>query len=170
MPAFETVLRHYPVPLKDLNIATGTWTYTYSSGLVYMLKTATDETSTITFILPIPRKASDLGVKIKKVLIPLRVITADLDAAPACKIYRIDLDAVVAGATGDAAAVELDTTDNGVVTADANDRMLSIDVDDPAFDFDTEENCVYVCEVALNCGATTVARIYPPIVEVEELV
>lgn len=168
--ASNAVLRQVPVSLKDLNIATGTWTHTNASGLLYMLKTATDETSTITFTLPMPRHAGQHGVKLKKVLVPLRVITANLDAAPTCAIYRNDFDLVVAGATGDATTTTIATTNDGVVTADANDRLLTITVSSPDWDYATEAQANYTCSIALNCAASTVVRLYPPIVEFEELV
>lgn len=170
MGANTIVTRRVPVSLKSLNIATGTWTYTNSSGLLYMLKTATDETSVITYTLPIPRKANQYGVKLKKIYNPLRVITADLDAAPTSVIYRNDFDLVVAGASGDVATATITTTDDGVVTADANDRLLTTTVSSPDWDYDTEAMCQYVHSLSLNCAATTVVRIYPPIVEYDELV
>lgn len=165
----NAVLQQDVVSLKDLNIATGTWTYTNTSGLLYMLKTAADETSVITFMLPFARRSDQFGVKLKSVEIPLRVITADLDAAPTAVIYRNDFDLVVAGATGDAATVTIPTTDNGVVTADSNDRMLTITVTSPDWDFTTEAKCNYTCSLSLNCAATTVVRIYPPVVNYEAI-
>lgn len=170
MAGESAILNQVPVSLKDINIATGTWTYTNSSGLLYMLKTATDETSVITFTLPMPRKAGQHGVKLKKVLMPLRVITADLDAVPTCVIYRNDFDSVLVGASGDVSTATITTTDTGVVTADANDRLLTITVTTPDWDYGTEAQAQYTCSVSLNCGATTVVRLYPPIVEFEELV
>lgn len=168
MVAQNAVTRRLPVSVKDLNIATGTWTYTVTSGAIYMLKTATDETSVITFSLPIPRRSDQFGVKLRKVEVPIRVITADLDAAPTCVIYRIDNDLIVAGATGDHAVATVATTDNGVVTADAQDRKLIITVTTPDWDYDTEAECQYNCSISLNC-AGTVVRVYPPVIVYDEL-
>lgn len=170
MAGESAVLRQVPVSLKELNIATGTWTHTNSSGLLYMLKTATAETSTVTFTLPIPRKGEQHGVKLKKVYLPLRVTTADLSGAATCAIYRNDFDLVIAGATGDVATATVATTDTSTVTADANDRLWTINVTTPDWDYGTEAQAQYTCSVTLPCAASTVVRLYPPIVEYEELV
>lgn len=170
MGALQAKTTQVAVSLKDLNIATGTWTYTNTSGLVYMLKTAGDETSVITYTLPIPRHAGQFGVKVKKIYNLIRVITADLDAAPTSVIYRNDFDLVVAGASGDVTTATVATTDDGVVTADANDRLLTTTITAPDWDYGTEAQCNYTHSLTLNCGATTVVRIYPPVVEYDELV
>ena len=165
-----TVRRRVPVSLKDLNIATGTWTYTNSSGLLYMLKTAADETSVITYTLPIARRSDQFGIKLIGIYNPIRVTTANLDAAPTSVIYRNDFDLVVAGASGDVTTATITTTNNGVVTADANDRMLITTVDSPEWDHATEAECNYTHSLTLDCAAGTVVRIYPPIVVYDELV
>jgi len=166
----NTVTRRVPVSLKSLDIATGTWTYTNTAGLLYLLKTATDETSVITYTLPIPRRSDQFGIKLKFIYNPIRVTTASLDAAPTSVIYRNDFDLVVAGASGDVATATVETTDNGVVTLDANDRMLITTVTTPEWDYSTEAEANYTHSLSLNCAATTVVRIYPPIVVYDELV
>lgn len=170
MGALQVRTTQRVIGLKNLNIATGTWTYTNTSGLLYMLKTATDETSVVTYTLPLPRRAGEFGVRLRKIYNLIRVITADLDAVPGSIIYRNDFDLVVAGATGDAATATVTTTDDGVVTADANDRLLTTTVTTPEWDYATEAQCNYTHQLTLNCAATTVVRIYPPVVEYDELV
>lgn len=170
MAGESAVLKQVPVSLKDINIATGTWTYTNSSGLLYMLKTATAETSTVTFTLPIPRKGGQHGVKLKKILLPLRLTTSDLSGSATCVVYRNDFDLVLAGASGDVSTATVTTSNDSVVTADANDRLWTITVTTPDWDYGTEAQAQYTCSVALPCAAGTVIRLYPPVVEYEELV
>lgn len=162
--------RTLPISVKQMNFATGTWTYTYASGIEKMRKTATDETATVTIPIHIPRQSDQHGVKLKSIDVMIRVATADLDAVPGCTLYRQDFDLVVAGATGDQAAVAVTTTDNGVVTADAQDRLLTITVTNPALDYGTETTCAYLLELTFNAAASTVVDVYKAFAKYEELV
>lgn len=158
------------VSYKSFSVVTGTWTETHGTGLSYLLKTATDETSTVHIPLPVSRRSDQFGAKLKKTELIYRCITADLDAAPGSKIYRQEFDLVVAGATGDIVAAELTTTNDGVVTADANDRRLTTTVTTPIWDYDTEVSCAYKQELTFNCAATTVIRLYGLLVYFDFLV
>jgi hypothetical protein len=166
---YTTVEKQLPIPLQTMYFATGTWTLTNTSGMIYMLKTATDETSTIITPIHLPRRTASHGVKLKSIKIPVRVTTADLDAAPSSVLYRNDFDLVVAGASGDAAAATITETEDGSLTADAQDRLYTITVTSPDWDYDTEATCDYTLVTTVNAAATSVVRVYAPIAVYDEL-
>lgn len=149
-------------PITQMIFTTGTWTNTQSSGAVYAAKTAADNTPVITIPITPPggRRADQFGTKLTKIEIPYRATTADLDAVPGAVLYRSDEDLVVAGATGDVSVATVTTTNDGVVTADANDRLLTVTVTSPAYDYDTEAKCTYNLVLTMNCAAGTVLWIY----------
>lgn len=163
------VEKQLPISVKQMNFATGTWTFNNSSGLVFMSKGAADETSTVTIPVHIPRSTAQFGTKLKSVKVPIRVATADLDAAATADIHRIDMDAVVSGATGDAAAVAITETDNGVVTADANDRLFTVTITSPDWDYSTEATATYVVTLTLNAATTSAIRVYDAYAVYDEL-
>ena len=70
------------IPVQQMNFATGTWTLTAatSNAPQYYGKTATDETSTITIPFALPGYPDLLGAKLQKVVVPMLIGTADLDA------------------------------------------------------------------------------------------
>jgi hypothetical protein len=169
MPSSETTQRVQSIPLKTLNFATGTWTYTQSTGATYYLKTATAETSVVTIPIDIPRRADQFGVKLLSIKLPIRVITADLTAAPTIALYRQDYDLVNSTANGDAVFTAITTTNNGVVTADSNDRLLTVAVTAPDWDYSTQTLAHYVLNVSFAAAATSVIRVYCPFVTYEAL-
>lgn len=165
-----TVTRQLPISIKKMDFATGTWTFNQSSGVVFMSKSAADETSTITIPIHIPRRNDQYGARLKEIKFPYRATTANLDAVPSVTLYRNEFDLVVAGATGDAAATAVTTTNDGVVTANAKDRLLTITVSSPEWDFSTESLATYTLVLGFNCGATTVLRAYSAFAIYDELV
>lgn len=158
-----------PIGFAAATIVTGTWTPTFSSGSSFSLKTATAETSNIYIPLSLERNSRFRGVRLKSIDLYVRITTADLSSAPTLTLFRRDYDAVVAGATGDATVVTVPTTNNAVVTADANDRLWTVTVTNPEWDLDTEAEATYMLQVTLPCAASTVVRFYHATAVFEQL-
>lgn len=160
MPAAIEVPHTLTIPCSTYKITTGTWTLTSSGGIMYQLKTATDETSVISIPIAIPRRDVEFGGKLIKVEVPLRITTANLDAVIAGTLYRVNQKAVTAAGTN-ITSTSLTITETGTgVTADAADRLYTATINDPAFDLSTQDECHYQLDLSLNCGATTVVRAY----------
>lgn len=151
------------VSVTSMTFTTGTWTYSSNTGIPKQTKTATDETSTINIPLNFPSVDGELGSRITKVEIPVRITTANLDAAPGLVLYRRNMLAV-AGAGTDLTASTVTTTDDGVVTAAATDRLWTVTVTTPAWDYTTEDKASYNLLATVNAGASTVVIVYDALV------
>lgn len=163
------VVSRLVIPLENMVFTTGTWAFTEGSGDFYMLKTAADSTTTLTYSLPLPRRSGEIGVKPRAIINRVRITGANLDNAPTSTLYRVDLDAVNAGATGNSTITTVTTAFDGVVTLDAEDRLWTTTVSAPDWDYATEAECYYNHRLTLDGGASTVIRVYPAIVVYEEV-
>lgn len=124
-----------------------------------MVKTAGDTTSTIDIPIALPRRAGEHGIKLTGLAIAYRSTTEALDAVPTLTLYRQDYDLVVAGATGDVVATTVATTGDAVVTADAQDRLMTFTVDTPEWDYGSETRCTYFARLTINAGANAVVSV-----------
>lgn len=150
------------IPASTYKCTTGTWTLTDSSGVLYQLKTATDETSTVTIPIIIPFMRGEFGAKLKSIEVPLRITTADLDAVVAGTLVRVnDYKAVAAaGVNIDTTAVTITETGTAV-TAAATDRLYTATVSSPAWVYSSTITKVhYALTLSLNAAASTVIRVY----------
>lgn len=159
------------IPPSAYKITTGTWTLTNSSGIMYQLKTAGDETSVVSIPIAIPSVSAEFGQFIKRIEVPLRIITADLDAVVAGTLYRVNDYLAVAAAGVDITATSITITETGTaVTAAATDRLYTATVSSPAWDYtSTITKNHYQLDISLNCGATTVVRAYGATVVYDDL-
>ncbi len=150
------------VPASQFKATTGTWTLTNSSGILYQLKTATDETSIVSIPFGVPALSGEFGPKLTKIEVPLRITTADLDAVIAGTLYQVnDYKAVAAaGVNIDTTAVTISETGTAV-TAAATDRLYTATVTTPAYPLTSTITVIhYQLDLSLNAGATTVIRAY----------
>lgn len=159
------------IPVSTFSATVGTWAVNLNSGLVCLDKTDGDDTSVVGIPLPIPRRQDNVGVIIKKITIPARVDTADLDAAPTLVLYRNNFDGVVTGATADATTTTIAETAGAgvVVTADANDRLWEFTIDTPDIDLDDEALATYHALLTINAAATSGVRLYDAIVTYDSI-
>lgn len=129
---------------------------------MYQLKTAADETSVVSIPIAVPALSGEFGAKIKAIKVPLRIITANLDAVVAGSLYRVNDYLAVAAAGVDITATAVTITETGTaVTAAATDRLYTATVSSPAFDYtSTITRAHYQLDISLNCAATTVVRAY----------
>lgn len=162
MADFKTTEVVLPVSCKVMNFATGTWTYAANSGIPYVAKTATDETSTVTIPIMLPQQSTELGVKLKAIKLPMRITTADLDAVIAGTLYRTNSYLAVAAAGTDQTATSITITETGAqVTAAATDRLYTATVTTPEWSYtSTRTFCGYQLSLSLNAAASTVIRVY----------
>lgn len=168
MAYFETT-QQIPVPFANLNFSAGTWALTDATNVFTIDKTAADNTTVVRFVLPLPRRSDIYGVKINGIYLPAFVTTANLDAAPTIALYRQDYSAVDATASATSVitstAITLTAGAGLVVTADADPRLWSATVTTPAVD-SSFTRCVYVCEITIDAGASTVVKLGVPTVDV----
>jgi len=150
-----------------VDVATN-WTLVGTGGICHNAKAAADETQTYTIPINIPRTINVQGIKITKIEVPMRVAVANLDAAMAPTLYRINMLAVAA-ANVDITASTITTTDDTFVAFDANDRLLTVTVTTPIDDLTTQAKCSYSLNLTLNAASTTTIRVYDAIVYYEEL-
>jgi len=157
------------IPHQLMTITTGTWTDTFASGRSSAVKTAGDTTSTIDIPIPLPRRAGEHGVKLTGIDIAYRNTTEALDAVPTLVLYRQDYDLVTSEAGDDVVATTIATTGNAVVTADADDRIMTFTVDEPEWDYGSETRCTYFAHLTINAGANSVLSILGAFVKYNEL-
>jgi hypothetical protein len=171
MADFLTHARQLYIPPSLYKITTGTWTLTSSSGILYQLKTATDETSTVSIPIALPAYAGEFGQKLKSIEVPLRITTADLDAVIAGTLYRVNDYLAVAAAGVDITATSVTITETGAaVTAAATDRLYTATISSPDWVYTSTLTKVhYQLDISLNCGATTVVRAYGATVNYDDL-
>ncbi len=150
------------VAIGAVGTTTGTWTITRTGGRPRTVKTATAETATISIPIVGLGLSGELGNKVKQIKIPYRATTADLSGAITSTLYQTNANKALAAAGVDIDTTTIPTTNDGVVTAAATDRMLTITVTNPAF---TSGALVgLVLDVAFPCAASTVLTIYEPYV------
>jgi hypothetical protein len=167
--SYASQIERLPLSITDMTFKTGTWTNTIDVGQNFATKTAATEFSVIIMPFDIPRRGNFRGAKLTSLELFYRVAAANLTAVPVVTLYRRDTDAVVATATGQVAIVTIPTTNDGVVTASSNDRLLNVTVTNPDWDFETKNKAVYQLEVGFNCAATTVLRAYSATAIYEQL-
>lgn len=157
------------IPHQLMTFTTGTWTDTFSSGRSSNVKTAGDTTSTIDIPIPLPRRAGEHGTKLTGLAIAYRNTTADLDEVPTLTLYRQDYDLVTSSAADDVVATTIATTGDAVVTADADDRLMTFTVDDPQWDFGSETRCTYFARLTINAAETSVVSVLGAFAKYNEL-
>lgn len=167
--SYNEVEQMFFIPHQQMTFTTGTWTDTFASGRSSMVKTAGDTTSTIDIPISLPRRVGEHGVKLKSIDIAYRNTTADLDAVPTLVLYRQDYDLVTSAAGDDVVATTIATTGDAVVTADADDRMMTFTVDDADWDYDAEARCTYFARLTVNAGASSVVSVLGAFVNFNEL-
>jgi hypothetical protein len=160
-----------PLSVKSFGLTTGTWTLTQSnSGIPKASKSAADETTTISIPIVIPRLSGEFGVRLKKILLPYKATTANFDAVPVTNLYKTNLYKATSGAAANVDATAVSVSNDGVVTASANDRLLTITVSAPDFDYATGVTHVnYNLDVVLDCAAGTVLTVYDAIAVYDDL-
>lgn len=154
------------VPPTQMKYVTGTWTETIASNLITVVKTATDETSTIYVPFPINFSMGayqsgsgvvDRGVRIIGIEFLVRIATADLDAVPTIAIYQTP-QPISGGAVP--TVTELTSTKVvGAVTAATTVRRITALVAPSDRVFATDV-LTFHCEVGLNAAATTAEAVY----------
>lgn len=151
-----------PISVKQMNFATGTWTYASNSGIPYVAKNAADETSVVTIPIMLPALRGEIGVKLKSIEVPLRITTADLDAVIAGTLYRTNSYLAVAAGGVDITATSIAITEAGTsVTAAATDRLYVATIPTPDWDFtSTRTKQSYQLNLSLNAGAASIIRVY----------
>jgi hypothetical protein len=157
------------IPHQKMTFTTGTWTDTFSGGRSSNVKTAGDTTSTVDIPIDLPRRSGEHGVKLTSLQVAYRCTTAALDAAPSLVLYRQEYDLVTAAADGDVVAATVATTGDGVVAADAQDRIVTFTVDEPDWDYSTEGSCTYFARLTLDAGASSVVSVLGAFVNYNEL-
>lgn len=167
--SYSTVPEERFIPHAAMIFTTGSWSNSYSAGLSSRLKSANAETTTVDVPISLSRRTDIGGIKLNSVQLIYRATTADLSGAITVALHRQEFDLVVAGATGDVVAAAIATTNDGVVTADANDRKLTVTVTSPALDLATETDCTYWLRVTFPCAAGTVLSVSGAIVNYEVL-
>ena len=152
------------LPLKNFITSGGTWNFVTNAGIPYISKTVADTTTLILIPIDVPQShESGQGVKLKSLDIPIRVATEDLDSTPVVTLYRRNMDAVT-GATADMVASTITcTTAGATVTKDANDRLITLTVDSPALDYDTDAKLSYFATLRLNAKDSSAIRVYDAI-------
>lgn len=155
------------VPPTQIKYVTGTWTETIASNLITVVKTTTDETSTL--YIPCPANFSmgayqsgsgivDRGIRLIGVEFLVRIATADLDAVPTIAIYKTPQPAS-GGAVPTVAAVTTTTGGNATVTAATSVRRLNALIASANREFMTDV-ATFHAEVALNAAGTTAIASY----------
>lgn len=150
------------IPPSLYKCTTGTWTLTNTSGILYQLKTATDETSVVSIPIAIPVLSGELGHKLKAIKVPMRITTANLDAVLAGTLYRNNDYLAVAAAGVDITTSTITISETGTaVTAAATDRLYTATVTTPDWDYTSTITLAhYQLDISINAGATTVVRVY----------
>lgn len=163
MPALNEVAITQAIPCSSYKITTGTWTLTNSAGLLYQLKTAAAETSVISIPICIPRRDVELGGKLIKIDVPLRITGADLSGVLVGTLYRVNTLAVNTPGTNNTATALTITEAGTSVTLNAADRLYTATISSPAFDLSTQDECHYQLDLSVPCAASTVVRAYSAI-------
>lgn len=166
--SFNTVERTMVVPVTNMQFTTGTWTISSSSGVLQAAKSAADETPKVSIPIALDRRSEQFGSKLKAIRLHYRATTTNLEAAPAVSLVRVNLKAL-SDASLDTDTTAVSTTHDGVVTANAKDRLLTITVSSPDFDLSSQARAYYNLDVDFNCAAGTVLTIKGAEVVYDEL-
>ncbi len=111
------------LPLLGMSFTTGTWTPSVASDVPINTKTATDETSTVLIPISIPIPYDPIavtGIIPKKVILPYSNATADLDAAPTLKLFKVTTNATTKAVTG----TEIASTLSGAVVGQGTKELV----------------------------------------------
>ncbi len=160
---FNIAPLEYTVPVNEMNFATGTWTTTVASGVMYKNHTAASESCVVTMPIAPPRRTDIAGLQITSIKVPVRVANSSLTTAPTITLFRVNDATAIMSGTADITSTEITTTSDAasLTGADAQDRALTITVSSPNFDFSVDPSLNYALNVTLSADASTSLRVYP---------
>lgn len=164
----------------------GTWTWQFNAGTPRINKTAAAETGAFYVPISLPQLVGEnVGRKLKRIDVAMRIFTADLTGPIQTTLYRY-YDNVTQFGTNNAA---FNMTSNGLTTAtfggnplaqsataSATDRVLTVTVNNPANDAGVlngasqpVQNTNYILEVITPTAATTGVYAYGAHITYEEV-
>lgn len=159
----------YTIPASGLTFvgtSFGTWTWAFNAGTPRQQKTAAAETGAFYVnINPAQLLGENTGRKLKRIDVPLRIFTADLTAPITTTLYRYYDNATQYGTSNSAYNMTsngLTTTTGTQVTNSAVDRVVTVTINNPAYDSGTLNaasqpvtNVNYILEVIIPTATTT---------------
>jgi hypothetical protein len=162
MPTNHISEKLLPISVKNMDFNTGTWTFASNSGVPKVSKSAAAETTVVTIPIMIPRQDAQYGAKLKSIKVPLRVTTANLSSTPTITLYQTNRYKAVAAGNVDIDATTIASSHDAVVTASANDRLITVTVTSPAFEnaAGAVNDISYQLVLSIPCAAGSVLSIY----------